>query len=67
MKKPKRSAAGMYSGFPCPEDPDHGSLVDLPGTDWLYCPHQKHAVAGGHMFFTYEAARAAADQLRTAR
>jgi hypothetical protein len=28
-------------GPPCPQDPQHGRLVDLPGGKW-YCPHSKH-------------------------
>ena len=33
---------GAGYGPPCPSNPDHGRLIDLPSGAW-YCPHSEHS------------------------
>lgn len=44
------SRVSAWYGPACPQDPDHGAMLDWPGayTAW-YCPHRKHV---GRQFYT---------------
>lgn len=33
---------GAGYGPPCPSNPEHGRLIDLPSGKW-YCPHSDHS------------------------
>ena len=37
---------GWYWGPACPQDKEHGALLDLKGSDKWYCRHQAHIGTG---------------------
>ncbi len=53
-----RNRGASAFGWPCPEDPSHGRLLDgnwMPGRPW-YCPHRSHR---GEQFYSTEQVEAA--------